>query len=75
VVWGDVTAASLITSQVVPWLAGVHESTLAGREIEIDMRTFATRFIDPEVTTRCDLCRPRKVARRNGNGNRHLHVA
>ena len=56
VVWGDATTASLLVAQIVPWLAGVHETTIAGRELEVDMRTFATRFIDSAVETRCELC-------------------
>jgi hypothetical protein len=60
--WGDATAASLIVAQAVQWLAGIADPALLGRELELDLRTLETTWIQgPEVPTclRCDGSRSR----------------
>ncbi len=54
--WGDSAAASLMTAQVVNWLTGAAPPALLGRELELDLRSLATEFIDAPNVGRCDRC-------------------
>ena len=54
--WGDTMAASLIAAQSVQWLAGIADVTLLGRELEFDLRTFESRFIEGPDIPMCLRC-------------------
>lgn len=56
--WGDTAAASLIVGQSVQWLAGLAEPILLGRELELDLVTLQSRFIDGPELPQCRRCDP-----------------
>lgn len=56
--WGDTAAASLIAGQAVQWLAGVAEPSLLGRELELDLMTLQSRFIEGPELPQCSRCDP-----------------
>lgn len=56
--WGDSAAASLIVGQSVQWLAGVADPVLLGRELELDLVTLQSRFVDGPELPQCERCDP-----------------
>lgn len=56
VVWGDTAAASLIVGQSIMWLAGIADVALFGRELELDLRTLESRFINGPTVPMCPRC-------------------
>jgi molybdopterin/thiamine biosynthesis adenylyltransferase len=62
VAWGDAAAASMVVGQCVQWLAGMGAPTLYGREFELDLRSFGTRFIEAAGEPCCERCSPRRMA-------------
>ena len=54
--WGDAAAASFMVAQSVQWLAGLADVALLGRELELDLRTLETRWIDGPSVPMCQRC-------------------
>ncbi|MCW2920517.1 MAG: UBA/THIF-type binding protein [Thermoleophilia bacterium] len=54
--WGDAAAASFIVGQAVQWLGGVADSALLGRELELDLRTLESRWVDGPTQPMCLRC-------------------
>ncbi len=54
--WGDATSAALIAGQGVQWLAGIADPALLGRELELDLRTLETRFLNGPTAPGCARC-------------------
>lgn len=54
--WGDNAAASLMVGQAVQWLAGIADSALLGRELELDLRTLESRWVTGPSAPQCDRC-------------------
>lgn len=54
--WGDAAAASLIVGQCVQWLTGIADPALLGRELELDLTTLQSRWIDGPDIPQCSRC-------------------
>ncbi len=54
--WGDTAAASLMVGQCVQWLAGIADAALLGRELELDLRTLESRWVDGPTVPMCQRC-------------------
>ena len=60
--WGDTAAASMIVAQCVNWLAGVADPVLVGRELEFDLSTLRSRFVEGPATRSCARCESLRAA-------------
>jgi bacteriocin biosynthesis cyclodehydratase domain-containing protein len=54
--WGDSAAASLLVGQCVQWLTGIADPALLGRELELDLTTLQTRWINGPDIPQCPRC-------------------
>ena len=54
--WGDSAAASLLVGQCVQWLTGIADPALLGRQLELDLTTLQTCWIDGPEIPQCSRC-------------------
>jgi bacteriocin biosynthesis cyclodehydratase domain-containing protein len=62
--WGDTAAASLIVGQSIQWLAGVADPAMLGRELELDLLTLESRWMEGPTEPGCDRCAGAEVRTR-----------